>query len=605
MAGLPYNELLLRTDETDAAMQKKSGHGFDCLIIAAGRGSRLASRAASKPLLEVGGRALIDRTIEAARAAGARRFVVVTGYAGGTVEAHLRARAAAEGLAVATVRNDEWEKENGLSVLKAKGLVGDRFLLVMADHIFDPALLDGLRCRPVGSDEVILAVDRRTRDHPFADLDDVTKVRDKDGRIEAIGKNLAAYNAFDTGAFLCTPALFEALETSQRAGDYSLSGGIKVLAARGRARTWDAGAAFWLDVDDAAALAKAEAAVAAGLDGAGVRSGGIRRFPHWARILLSGAGLILLAFLLLKVGVATVLEHLARFGPWFLVIIAISLVWLFLQAWAWHIIQAAHFRPIPLSRLYRVKIISDSLNTLIPTANVGGDAARPFLVRGHAPLAETIPGVLADKTVEALAAAIFLVTGFLLSLLLVRLPAWMNTAALVCLALTAAGIAFFVVLQMKGLRWSLERLAKVVPSLRAFASRTERSLGELDSNLRLVYRGLRPQTAAALGLHYVARLLGAVEVFVILRVLGTPATPFQALFTSTGVTLFNTAFFVVPGQFGVMETAHVLMLQSLGFAAAIGLSLGVIRRVRKLVTSSIGLALYASHKTPPGDAGSR
>jgi 1L-myo-inositol 1-phosphate cytidylyltransferase len=580
-------------------MPKTTATELGCVIIAAGRGSRLASRAPSKPLLEVGGRALIDRAIDAAHAAGARRFVVVTGYAGEAVEDHLQARAAADGLPIVTVRNEEWEKENGLSVLKAKGLVADRFLLVMSDHIFDPALLDGLRRQAIGPDEVILAVDRRL-DGPFVDLDDVTRVRDVAGRIAAIGKKLADSTAFDTGAFLCTPALFEALETSQKAGDYSLSGGIKVLAARGRALTWDAGELFWLDVDDEAAVAKAEHAVAVGLDGAGLSLGRIKGFPRWARIALSAAGLILLAFLLLKVGAATVLGYLGRFGPWFLVVVGISLAWLFLQAWAWHIIQAAHFRPIPLKRLFRVKIISDSLNTLIPTANVGGDAARPFLIQGQAPLAEGIPGVLADKTVEALAAALFLATGFLLSLLLIRLPAWMTTAAVVCLSLTAVGLALFILLQLKGLRWTLVRLAKVVPSLRIFVVRRERALEELDRNLRVIYRGVGRQTVAALGLHYAARILGAVEVFVILRVLGTQASPFQALFTSTGVTLFNTAFFIVPGQFGVMETAHVLMLQSMGFTAAMGLSLGVIRRIRKLATSAIGLVLYAGHKSASG-----
>jgi 1L-myo-inositol 1-phosphate cytidylyltransferase len=589
-------DVLIRTDEADILMPEKPAPGLGCVIIAAGRGSRLASRAPSKPLLEVDGRSLIDRAIDAARAAGARRFVVVTGYAGDAVEAHLRARAAAEGLAITTVRNEEWEKENGLSVLKAKGLAGDRFLLIMSDHIFDPALLDGLRRRPNGPDEVILAVDRRITAHPFVDLDDVTRVRDVDGRIAAIGKGLPSYNAFDTGAFLGTPALFEALETSQRAGDYSLSGGIKVLAARGKVRTWDVGELFWLDVDDEQAVAKAEQAIAAGLDGSGLSFWRATRFPRWARVVLSGAGLILLVFLLLKVGVTTVLEYLARFGPWFLVIVAISLAWLFLQAWAWHIIQASHFRTIPLKRLFRVKIISDSLNTLIPTANVGGDAARPFLIQGHAPLAEGIPGVLADKTVEALAAALFLATGFLLSLLLVRLPTWMDTAAVVCLSLTAAGIALFIVLQMKGLRWTLDRVAKVAPSIRVFVARRERSLEELDGNLRIVYKGVGLQTVAALGLHYSARLLGVVEVFIILRVLGARASAFQALFTSAGVTLFNTAFFVVPGQFGVMETAHILMLKSLGFTAAMGLSLGIIRRIRKLATSALGLILYAGHK---------
>ena len=136
-----------------------------------------------------------------------------------------------------------------------------------------------------------------------------------------------------------------------------------------------------------------------------------------------------------------------------------------------------------------------------------------------------------------------------------------------------------------------------MPSIRAFAVRRGRNLEELDRNLRVIYRGVGWQTVAALGLHYAARLLGAVEVFVILRVLGAPASPFQALFTSTGVTLFNTAFFIIPGQFGVMETAHIVMLKSMGFTAAMGLSLGVIRRIRKLITTALGLVLYAGHRS--------
>lgn len=238
-----------------------------CVIIAAGRGSRLAWKADSKPLLKVGGKALIDRAIDAAREAGVRRFVVVTGYAGDAVERHLALKAANDGIAIETVRNDEWEKENGLSVLKARGLAGERFFLTMADHVVDPRLFKGLGRQTIGEDEIILAVDTRTAAPPYVDLDDVTRVLDEAGRIAAIGKSLPAYNAFDTGVFLCTPAVFAALEASQRAGDFSLSGGIRALAARGKARTWRIGDLFWIDVDNERAVERAEAAIAAGMAG--------------------------------------------------------------------------------------------------------------------------------------------------------------------------------------------------------------------------------------------------------------------------------------------------------------------------------------------------
>jgi len=176
-------------------------HVLRCVIIAAGRGSRLAARAPSKPLLEIAGKALVDRAIDAVRAAGVLEFVVVTGYAGSEVEEHLRAKAGADGLSIATVRNEAWEKGNGLSVLKARELAGERFLLVMSDHIFDPDLIDGLRCQTIRDGEIILAVDRRTEGHPPIGLDDVTRVRDVDGRIAAIGKGLPEYDTFHKDAF--------------------------------------------------------------------------------------------------------------------------------------------------------------------------------------------------------------------------------------------------------------------------------------------------------------------------------------------------------------------------------------------------------------------
>jgi choline kinase len=54
---------------------------------------------------------------------------------------------------------------------------------------------------------------------PLLDIDDATKVDvAADGRIVRIGKTIASYNAIDTGLFLATPALAEAIGESIAAG---------------------------------------------------------------------------------------------------------------------------------------------------------------------------------------------------------------------------------------------------------------------------------------------------------------------------------------------------------------------------------------------------
>jgi choline kinase len=243
----------------------------DCLIIAAGKGSRLVARGEPKPLVTLGGVTLLERVMCAVAEAGIDSFCIVTGYLAGQIERFLPASPLLAGLNVHFVHNAGWERANGLSVACAAGSLGPRFVLLMSDHLFDTRILSRLLEEPVGEDEVILAVDRRVHNHPTADIDDVTKVLVEGGAIRDIGKELAAYNAFDTGIFLCTPAIFAALEESFRGGDYSLSGGIRVLASRGKARVFDVGDATWIDVDDDAAYDRAEALFAPGACAAGAR----------------------------------------------------------------------------------------------------------------------------------------------------------------------------------------------------------------------------------------------------------------------------------------------------------------------------------------------
>ncbi len=106
-------------------------------------------------------------------------------------------------------------------------------------------------------DTVTLCVDFNI-DNPLNDPEDVTRVKCTAGRIENIGKIIRDYNAIDTGVFLCTPVIFDALEESFAAGDQSISGAMNVLAERGKARTFDIQDRLWVDIDDPAAFTKAE-----------------------------------------------------------------------------------------------------------------------------------------------------------------------------------------------------------------------------------------------------------------------------------------------------------------------------------------------------------
>ena len=234
-----------------------------CLIIAAGFGSRLREVSDSKPLTPVAGTPLIEHIVRRAAAGGATSFVVVTGHEAEAVERFVANLSERTGLPIECVRTPDWSLPNGYSVMSGIAHAdGERFILLMADHIFDPAILAGLIASQPAGDELRLAVDRRL-DNPAVDLEDVTCVAtDSAGRIVRIGKLLETYDCFDTGIFTATPALGEAIAASIAAGGKgSLSEGVKALAERGLASTFDAGDLWWLDVDDRKAYDMAEAAL--------------------------------------------------------------------------------------------------------------------------------------------------------------------------------------------------------------------------------------------------------------------------------------------------------------------------------------------------------
>jgi 1L-myo-inositol 1-phosphate cytidylyltransferase len=165
------------------------------------------------------------------------------------------------------VPNPDWQEGNGTSVLAVAPHVQGPFLLLMCDHVFDPAILRELMAAARQTEACLLAVDPRIEG--IFDLGDATKVQLVDDRVTAIGKELTAFNAIDTGLFLCRPMLFQALNQARTAGDGSLTGGVRRLIQTDGMQALPIGNRFWMDVDTTESLLQAEQMVLANLKSGG------------------------------------------------------------------------------------------------------------------------------------------------------------------------------------------------------------------------------------------------------------------------------------------------------------------------------------------------
>jgi len=190
------------------------------LIIAAGQRSQLNDLTKDKPksLIQLLGLSLIERVILTAKQAGINEFVIVIGYHGEKIKEKLGDGKRYEAK-ITYIENREWQSGDGASVLKAKELLNENFVLLMANHIVDSRILEAI-VNTDFSGAALLAIDRSRPSK------EDTKVLEKNGKIIAIGKEIKNSNGIATGIFVCAPKIFYYLEKSVRNDRNELKDGI-------------------------------------------------------------------------------------------------------------------------------------------------------------------------------------------------------------------------------------------------------------------------------------------------------------------------------------------------------------------------------------------
>jgi len=124
------------------------------MVMAAGLGKRMRPLTATrpKPLIQVGGRALIDHVFDRLRAAGVKRAVVNVHYLADAIEAHLRSRVKDIEIVISDERGQLMETGGG--IVQARELIGDKpFLVVNSDNLWLDGPTDAIRALAAAWDD--------------------------------------------------------------------------------------------------------------------------------------------------------------------------------------------------------------------------------------------------------------------------------------------------------------------------------------------------------------------------------------------------------------------------------------------------------------------
>jgi putative membrane protein len=306
--------------------------------------------------------------------------------------------------------------------------------------------------------------------------------------------------------------------------------------------------------------------------------------------VLTAFGLALLAALIYQAGPRRLATHLAALGPWAPIIFVPYALAAAFDAAGW---RATFVLPRPsFWLLYVVRLIGEALNSVTPTAYVGGEPIKAYVLnRFGVPLTEGATSVILAKMALTIAQIAFVILGIALFFA----GRGMTPRELALLAAAAAlgfGIvALLIVWQSRGLVTGVVRFARRLFPRARFLARVAERAPTIDEKLRSFYADRPGAAFASVLLHLIGWVVGAAEVYAIMSLIGHPVSWHDAVVIEALAQPARLVGLVVPATIGVQEAGGMLIFTVLGLAPELGLTLMLLKRLREIAYSLLGLAL--------------
>ncbi len=319
-----------------------------------------------------------------------------------------------------------------------------------------------------------------------------------------------------------------------------------------------------------------------------------------ALYLLLGVGLLVLV--IAEIDPAEVTAQVARVGVGFLVILAIYLVAFAIDTVTWQLTIPS----IPLDgswavRVWRLRMVGEAFNMVMPAGGMGGEPVKAALLKKHHGISyrEGAASLILTKTINMIALVAFLIGGFALMAGGKSLPAAYEGIAAVGVVGVAVAVALFFVIQ----RFGITSLTGTWLSRWRFTRRIDAVLHHIhDMDQRLIdfYTRARSRFAVALALAFVNWLLGVVEVYYALLLLGRPVSWADAWIIEAAAQLVRTGAFFIPAAIGAQEGTFLLVCGAITGSPTLGASVAVIRRLREIIWMVWGFAIGWMYSMKPG-----
>lgn len=309
------------------------------------------------------------------------------------------------------------------------------------------------------------------------------------------------------------------------------------------------------------------------------------------KIIVAALGLALFAWFVRQAGPGEIARAFAKLG-WLapVVLLPFGLVYL-LDTLGWRFAFGKVGAPgVGFGTLLRIRWAGESINTVLPSAYIGGEAAKVHLLHKRGvPRMQSASSVVAGKTAQVVAQVFFIAAGSIAGAANLPSESPAHVGMLIITALATGLVALLLWLQRRGM---FRTLAAILP-LRALKNRAER-LRQLDERIFEFYRKDRPHFVLSTAAYFGGWMADTLEILLVSHLLGMPIDFSQALAVEAFISVAKALGIFVPGALGVQESGIVFLCYLFGLPPALGISYAIIRRGREVFYAAIGgMFLYA------------
>lgn len=321
-----------------------------------------------------------------------------------------------------------------------------------------------------------------------------------------------------------------------------------------------------------------------------------RRSLFWPQLIAFLLGLALLIFVLRKVGLQPVFDSLSKIGLGLFALLAISGTRHLFRALAMRAAVPREHRHFNVWQAFVTRLSGEAVSFLTFTGPLLGEATKAALLKKRVPLVTGVQALIVDNLLYNASVVLFILSGACMMLGSYDLPdaahyTLILIAGTALLALSVVALA--VSRRVMPVSWLLETLSRrgMEPK---FLRRRDEHIHRVETNVYNFYQHRRSAFFTIVGLDLLSHVTSVVEVYVALRLLGLRPGVSAPFVIESLTKVINFVFGFVPATIGVYETGTELILRTLGFAAATGLTLGIVRKAGSIFWTACGLLALAS-----------